>query len=169
MGYIDSNLLPDETIIFRTKKHPIVFAVPVIFLLLALFFCTDNSFTNHINNALFLVTRHIPRLENIHRIPALIFTFGLIISGIQQWVLYQMSEYVVTNKRVVMREGLLDRRTSDMRLTTIASVSIDQGILAQLLNYGNISINGFGGQRDDFMQVADPASFQKSVHVQIEK
>ena len=169
MSYIDNNLLPDEKIIFRTKKHPIVFLVPGIFLLLAIFFSTDNVLTNAMNHTFSLVTNQIPAIHSIHRLPGLLFTLAFIVSGTQQWILYQMSDYVVTSNRVIMREGLFIRRTSDMRLSTIASVSTDQGLLAQMLNYGNISLNGFGGLSEDFMQIAKPIEFQKYAHIQLGK
>jgi uncharacterized membrane protein YdbT with pleckstrin-like domain len=168
MSYIDNNLLPGETVTFRTKKHPIVFLVPGVFLILALLFSIDNTITNTINHTLSIITHNIPYVSAIHRIPALIFILMMMFSGVQQWIVYAMSDYVVTNKRIIMREGLLDRRTSDLRLATISSVSIDQGVLAQILNYGNITINGFGGQQDYFIQVSAPIEFQKNAHVQID-
>jgi uncharacterized membrane protein YdbT with pleckstrin-like domain len=168
MSYIDNNLLPGEVVTFRTKKHPIVFLVPAIFLILALIFSTDNTITNKMNQTFSLVTHMIPVVGSIHRIPAFLFTLAMLFSGIQQWIVYAKSDYVVTNKRVIMREGLFDRRTSDLRLSTISSVSIEQGVLAQMLNYGNITINGFGGQKDYFMQVNAPIEFQKNAHVEID-
>jgi uncharacterized membrane protein YdbT with pleckstrin-like domain len=168
MNYIDNNLLPDEHIIFRTKKHFIIFLVPFIFMLLAIFFSTDNALTVAMNNTFSTITHNIPLLNMIPRIPALIFTVAMLFSALQQWIMYMTSDYVVTNKRVIMREGLLVRRTSDLRLSTISSVNTDQGVLGQMLNFGNISINGFGGQKDDFIQIAAPIAFQKSVHVQLD-
>jgi uncharacterized membrane protein YdbT with pleckstrin-like domain len=168
MGYIDKNLLPGEQIIFRTKKHFIIFLVPFLFLALAIFFSMDNLITREMNHTFNIITHSIPGLNAIHRFPAFLFLFAMAFSGLQQWIVYQTSEYVVTNKRVIMREGLVDRRTSDLRISTISSVNIDQGLLAQMLNYGNISINGFGGQKDDFIQIAAPIEFQKSVHVQLD-
>jgi uncharacterized membrane protein YdbT with pleckstrin-like domain len=169
MSYIDNNLLPDEKIIFRTKKHIIIFLVPCIFLCIALFFCMDNHITMAMNNTFSLLTQNIPVLNTIHRIPALLFTLATIVSGFQQWILYQLSDYAVTTKRVIMREGLFDRKISDLRLSTISTVNIDQSILAQLLNYGNIVINGFGGISDQFIQVNEPGEFQRSVHAQLKQ
>lgn len=169
MSYIDNNLLPDEKIIFRTKKHYIVFLVPVIFLIVSLFFCTDNHITHNIDNTLSALSSSIPLLSKAHFLPALVFLLAAVFSGIQQWILYQVSDYVVTNKRVIMREGLVQRSVSDLRLSTISNVNIDQGLLAQLLNYGNITINGFGGSADQFMQVNAPGEFQRSVHAQLKQ
>lgn len=166
MTIIDRNLMPDEKVIFRTKKHPIVFLVPCIFLLCSMIFCLDLPFVNTINHAIdnFTMTTF---LHDIHRMPALIFLLLAIYSGITPYLLYATSDYVVTNKRVVMRHGFFSRYVSDTRLTSISHVTMDQGPLGQMLNYGNITINGFGGNRDYFTQIASPNEFQKNVNVQL--
>ncbi len=169
MSYIDNNLLPDEKIIFRTKKHYIVFLVPALFLLVTLFFCTDNRITHGLDQTLSTFSHILPILNSAHHLPAIIFLIAAIVSGIQQWILYQLSDYAVTNKRVIMREGLVERIVADLRLSTISTVNIDQSLLAQMLNYGNITINGFGGSADRFMQVNTPGEFQRSVHSQLKQ
>lgn len=168
MSYIDKNLLPDENIIFRTKKHPIVFMTPIILLLCALFFCLDNTITTTINSALDFISHLNPSLAEIHRWPALIFLVLALLSAISPALLYITSDYVVTNKRIIMRQGFFEKLTRDMRLSTISLVTVDQGPLAQMLNYGNIAINSFGGT-DYFTLISKPNVFQNSVHSLMDK
>jgi uncharacterized membrane protein YdbT with pleckstrin-like domain len=161
MNYIDKNLLPNEKIIFRTKRHFVIFFAPGILLLLALIFSTSDT---------------LPRLfqslgpftmASMSRIPTIAFTVAAVFTGIQQWITYVTSDFVVTNLRVIMRQGFFVRSVTDTRLSTISHVSIDQSLLGQFLNYGTIVINGFGGSQDSFILVATPNEFQKSVQGQL--
>jgi membrane protein YdbS with pleckstrin-like domain len=167
MTFIESNLLADEKIIFRTKKHLIVFFVPIVFLLCAFFFCLDIGPVNTINNVINGFTMSIPFLREIHRMPAMFFLLLAVYASFRPMLLYNTSEYVVTNKRVIMRQGFFERSLTDTRLTTISHVTMDQGPLGQMLNFGNIAINGFGGKSDYFTQIAYPNDFQKSVNAQL--
>jgi uncharacterized membrane protein YdbT with pleckstrin-like domain len=163
MSYIDDNLLPDEKIIFRTKKHYIIFLAPAVFLLIALLFSTDLSFITKINETLYTVARELPVLKNIYRIPALLMLLAALYVGAQQWIMYITSDYAITDKRVIMKDGFFDRRICDTRLSTISHVTVDQTLLGQVLNYGTLTINGFGGTSDSFIQIANPNLFQKNV------
>lgn len=168
MGYIDNSLSPDEKIVYRTKKHVIIFMVPVVFLLFTCLLCTEIHFVAMMNNTFFMVTRQFPYLEHIHRLPALFMLLLTAYSGMQQWLIYTTSDYVVTNRRVVMKEGFFARFTSDSRLATVSHVTVDQNLLAQLWNYGTLTINGFGGNQDRFVQVANPSAFQRAVQTQLD-
>lgn len=161
MNYIDKNLLPNETIMFRTKKHYIIFLAPVVLLILALFFSINNTLPHAFQSLGSSTT------TSLWRIPTIVFTVAAIFTGIQQWITYLTSDFVVTNLRIVMREGLFIRSVTDTRLTTISHVTIEQSLLGQLLNYGTIVINGFGGNQDYFILVAAPNGFQKSVQEQL--
>ena len=81
---------------------------------------------------------------------------------------YLTSEFVVTNKRVMMREGFFHRHTNELRVATISQVNIDQSLLGQLLNYGDISLNAFGAF-DTYTLISQPYGFQKNINEQIDK
>jgi uncharacterized membrane protein YdbT with pleckstrin-like domain len=133
-----------------------------LFLLLAWFFTLDNAVVLEINS----VIKHIfdmPIFSKIHRIPALIFLILALYSSIMPTIIYVTSDYAVTNKRIIMREGFFDRRISDTRLSTVSHVDVNQGPIAQLCNYGDIAINSFGGVGDIFTLIARPNEFQRSV------
>jgi uncharacterized membrane protein YdbT with pleckstrin-like domain len=169
MSYIDKNLLPDEKILFRTRKNFIVFRVTAFFLLLTLFFCSNTHYANLINDTIYQFTMSIPYLNKMHRLPAVFFFLLALYSGARQGLLWGTSDYVVTNTRIVMKQGFFDRYVSETRLNTVSHVSVDQSMLGQILNYGTIVINGFGGNQDYFIQVNRPNEFQKAVQSQLSK
>lgn len=76
-------------------------------------------------------------------------------------IAFTTSEFAITNKRVIIKVGLIRRRTLEMNLQKIESVNINQGILGRMLGYGTITIVGTGGTRESFPQIANPLEFRK--------
>ena len=70
-------------------------------------------------------------------------------------------EFVITNKRVVMKTGLISRRTLEMNLSKIESVNVEQGVLGRILGYGTIRIIGTGGTREAFPMIKRPLEFRR--------
>ncbi|MCC7029564.1 MAG: PH domain-containing protein [Chitinophagaceae bacterium] len=70
-------------------------------------------------------------------------------------------EFGITNKRVIIKTGLISRKTLEMNLNKIESVNVDQSIMGRLLGYGTVTIIGTGGSRETFEQIADPIQFRK--------
>jgi uncharacterized membrane protein YdbT with pleckstrin-like domain len=71
------------------------------------------------------------------------------------------SEYAITNKRVIIKVGLISRRTVEMNLSKIESVNVDQSIVGRLLGYGEISLNGTGGTKESCRDISDPTTFRR--------
>ncbi|HQE11424.1 MAG TPA: PH domain-containing protein [Flavipsychrobacter sp.] len=70
-------------------------------------------------------------------------------------------EFAITNKRVVIKTGLISRRTFEMNLSKIESVNVMQSILGRILGYGTIQIIGTGGTKEAFMNIKKPLEFRK--------
>lgn len=149
MSYIDRNLLPDERIVFRTKKHWIIFFVPVVLMMLSCYldpYLRQNDILVKIVLAPWVVT-------------ALLFGYYSLE--------YMTSEYAVTNKRVMMREGFFTRHSNEMRLNAISQVNVDQNLIGMALHYGTVSINAFGAF-DSYPLINRPTLFQKFVNQQLD-
>lgn len=52
---------------------------------------------------------------------------------------------IVTNKRVILKEGFLSRKTSEMKLSAIEAIEFDQSFLERILGVGCLNITGRGG------------------------
>jgi uncharacterized membrane protein YdbT with pleckstrin-like domain len=123
MGYIDRNLLPDEKILFRTRKSIILFLFPALWTVASFYVA---SFMR--NNGILVKLEMIP-----WGMAGLFWSY----SALE----YYSSEYAVTNKRVMMREGFFTRHSNEMRINAISQVNVDQSLIGQILNYGIVSIN----------------------------
>jgi uncharacterized membrane protein YdbT with pleckstrin-like domain len=73
------------------------------------------------------------------------------------------SEYAVTNKRVIAKEGWLSRRTVEMNLPRIESLAVQQGMGGRMLGYGTVDVIGTGGTRERFSRIGAPLEFRRAV------
>lgn len=149
MSYIDQNLLPDEQIIYRTKKHYIIFIVPACWIIAAVFFLI---------NANQFVLMFAP-----------VAAICALLTGSYQLLDYVTSEFAVTNKRIMMKEGFFFRHSNELRLATISNVTVNQSLLARILRYGTIIVSPFGSDTDTFSNIADPYQFQRQAQIQLDK
>ncbi len=73
----------------------------------------------------------------IGKFPLLYFVGLFFILGIPLLKIYA-SEYMISNRRVYVKFGLISRRITEARLEWVTDVHIDQGIFGRIFNYGNI-------------------------------
>ena len=140
MGYIDSNLLPGETVVQRARLHWIVFlkAAAVVAVGLGLLAIE-------------------PR------------TIGLIVIGIgvimalPPLIARTSSEFGVTSKRVIIKVGVMQRRTLELLIRQVEAISVDQSITGRILNFGTITLTGTGGVRETFHNISNPLEFRRSI------
>lgn len=149
MSYIVRNLLPSENILFHTRKSKIIFVIPV---LLAVFSGYATSYM--LANPLLAKVVFAP-----WTVTGLYWAYALLD--------YFTSEYAVTDKRIMMREGFFTRHANEMRITAISQVNVDQNLVGQILNFGTVSINAFGAF-DSYALINRPYEFQRAVNQQLD-
>ena len=72
------------------------------------------------------------------------------------------SEFAITNKRIIIKIGLIARRTLEMNLNKIETVNVDQSIFGRILGFGKITVIGTGGTREVFNNISKPIKFRKA-------
>ena len=92
---------------------------------------------------------------------------GLLTLWIWPLIEYWTSEFAITNKRVIVKMGLIRRQTLELNLQRVESVSVDQTIMGRILGYGTLTIIGTGGTREPFRRIAHPLEFRKAVEEQL--
>lgn len=90
-----------------------------------------------------------------------LFGLGLIL-WIMAWIKYATTELAITNKRVIAKSGLIQRKTIEMFLIKIESVQVEQGILGRIFDYGTVTISGTGVHSAPFANIAAPLEFRKN-------
>jgi uncharacterized membrane protein YdbT with pleckstrin-like domain len=73
------------------------------------------------------------------------------------------SEFAVTNKRVIWKQGIVSRMTGEMNLGKIENVQVDQSIAGRILDYGTVTLVGTGGTHESFQLIWAPLRFRKAI------
>lgn len=76
----------------------------------------------------------------------------------------QTTEIAVTSKRLIIKAGLISRKTIELKLDKLETLQVDQGILGRVCNYGTIRVVGTGGTNEPFKQVAAPLDLRKAIN-----
>lgn len=71
------------------------------------------------------------------------------------------SEFVITNKRVIVKVGFISRRTVELNLAKVESINVDQSIGGRIFGYGTVNIIGTGGTKEPFANISAPLDFRK--------
>lgn len=159
MGYVEQNLISDETITYKTRLHWMMLVIPG--LVSAFFFLF----------ALFLFSTAISKRGTGDATTLAMFGLVVLVLGdlpiLTAIVQRKASEFAVTNKRIILKTGVIRRKTAEIFLEKIESVSVDQGIFARMFNYGEITVHGTGGTAEPFDRIAHPLEFRRQVQEQI--
>ena len=101
----------------------------------------------------------------------MILTIAIIACLILIWriFLYLSTEYGVTNKRLIMKRGIIRVVVAEIPTDRIESIYCLQGILGRIFNYGTICISGIGGMMPVFYMVCKPYSLRRKIVRIIEK
>ena len=71
------------------------------------------------------------------------------------------SEFAITNKRVIIKLGLISIHTLEMNLSKVESINVDQNPFGRIVRFGSITVIGTGGTRELFHNIADPMEFRR--------
>jgi len=85
----------------------------------------------------------------------------LFTGGIYPLLVSKYSEFGITNKRLIIKTGILSRRTLELNLSKIESVNVNQSLLGRMLGYGSIGVIGTGGTKEYFVSIKNPLEFRR--------
>jgi uncharacterized membrane protein YdbT with pleckstrin-like domain len=144
MGFVDRNLLPNEQVTYRAHLSRVIYFFPVCLIVLA-----------------------VPvAIHGWHEVAWVIAALGLILM-VPPWIRSISSEFAVTNKRVVIKVGLVRRHSLELLLQKVEGIGVDQGILGRILGYGTITVSGTGGTREAFRTISRPLEFRRQVQASL--
>ncbi len=160
MRYIHKTLLEDEQIVYMTHPHWIVFVPSVFIFVIALI--------------LFGFGPNVPGFNlrihgfTLYEIISLACGLYALLRFALTYITYHSSEYGVTNKRVLMKTGWIQRNAMEIFLEKIEGVHVDQTIMGRIFKYGSVIIIGTGGSKDPFVNVPNPLHFRKLVQQEMD-
>ena len=148
MGYVERHLLPNEHVIYKTRLHWMLYGKPVVVIA--------------VGAALALLLRKVQDPPWLWTIGAAVALVGLV-WALVRYVELMTSEFAVTNSRLILKVGLISRYTTELLLTKVETIGVQQGLMARLFGYGDLIVTGTGGAREVFHRVRDPIEFRNHV------
>ena len=86
-----------------------------------------------------------------------------LLGELRMQILCWCREFVVTNKRIIIKAGILARETREFRFEKIESCDVKQGVMGRILRYGSIVVRGVGGSGVIEYYVKDPFEFRQYI------
>ena len=83
--------------------------------------------------------------------------------AIYEFLRLKFLEQGVTNKRVILKRGIISRTTEEMKLKSIETVEINQGIFGRIFGFGTVKITGRGISDLVFKGIDDPMSVKRQI------
>ena len=141
--YAESLLTPDEKVLRRERQHPIAL---ILDSWLAIIFWGATAI-------LLVVKVLLPRdifgwdlfgegtwFNDVGTIVTWFTLLGGIVVVAVRWWWWRTQEFLVTNRRLVLAWGVLNKKSSDSSLEKINDAQLDISVLGRLLDYGNMKV-----------------------------
>jgi uncharacterized membrane protein YdbT with pleckstrin-like domain len=77
------------------------------------------------------------------------------------WIKVRSTEIAITNRRVIVKRGVIKRHTVEINLDKVEALKVEQGFWGRMLNYGTIYISGAGTSVAPIEDIADPLVFRR--------
>ncbi|HEU5250032.1 MAG TPA: PH domain-containing protein [Thermoanaerobaculia bacterium] len=156
MAYAEKNLAPGESIAYRARYHWIYYRLTLALLLVA---------------AVFGLWWWISGRELQARPASSLFgTIALALLAVAalhflaRRIRASADEFVVTNRRVIRKTGLVAREAEHAPIDKIQDVTVDQGVGARLLGYGTVILETASESgRIVIPDIADPEKFRSAI------
>jgi uncharacterized membrane protein YdbT with pleckstrin-like domain len=149
MSFIEKNLANNERIVYTAKLHWSIYLKGILLIIIGII--------------AYVLSKGNIGIAAIGGLLALSGIISLITSSTRS----ASSEFVVTNRRIMLKTGVLKRQFTELQLNRSEGLIIDQGIMGRIFNYGSLFITS-GGAREEFYPIADPYEFKRQINNAIE-
>ena len=149
MSYAQSVLQPGEHVVATGQLHWIIYWPATFFLIVgaALTLWASASAGSH---TLLVLTAA---------------TFGVlfVVFFLYAWFTKWITEFAITNKRVIYKRGFVWRQTAEMNMDKVEAVDVTQSILGRMLDYGTIHVKGTGAGIERLHRIASPIALRNAI------
>ena len=166
------NFLEGEELLYKPVLHwmfvvkHMVLSLPVFIVLTVLWVLTE-SYTDP--EGMVLGLAHSSLINLI--IWNLFLAGAVVILLVFVWKIFLFigSEFGITNRRLLIKKGILRLKIMDIPVDRIESIYCTQGLMGRLFGYGNLFITGIGGSVPVFCMAARPYAIRRKIAEVIEK
>lgn len=153
MSYTEKNLVEGERLIYIARLHWVIFLLPIAVLLAG---------------AIFVKFLHIHLYSQYTKyIAYAVGTAGLFIA-LSTFLEYMGSEFGVTNKRIIVKVGIVSRIAREIFINRVESIQLKQSVIGRILGFGSVIPAGTGGDKASLHNYIDnPMALKKVIDEQI--
>ncbi|MDQ3492166.1 MAG: PH domain-containing protein [Chloroflexota bacterium] len=136
MGYTDSLLADGEVVARRSRQHWLALllesrAAIAVWVLAALLFAASVLFGFGAQDA---------QISNVIGIIVLVLVvLGLLLFA-YRWLQWINQAYLITNRRILKVEGVLNKKSADSSLEKINDLRLEENLVGRMLGYGDLDI-----------------------------
>jgi uncharacterized membrane protein YdbT with pleckstrin-like domain len=157
MGYVEQLLAKGEEIVLRARQHWATLVASAL----------TNAFIVVVVLVLYNVLIRIPVLTGVYTLLSVAaflgVAFGLVRFG-WDWLRWWSEEYIVTSRRVIQSEGIVNKRTADSSLEKVNDVLLTQSFFGRILGYGDLEIvTGSDVGVNKLTRLRDPITFKTAM------
>ena len=134
MRYADSLLSPGEVVVRRSRQHWLALLIEarsgVALIALAILLLVTVVVVSFPNEA----------VRNVISLVALVaLVVGLVLFLVQYWQ-WWAQDYLITNRRILKVEGIINKRSADSSLEKINDAILEQDLFGRMFGYGDLDI-----------------------------
>lgn len=156
MSYLEKQLMSGETVVKQAHLHWIVYLPAICVAVVAA------------AAGLWLASQG-PNAQLAGEIIAALLGVYALYLALSGFIQRNSARFAVTNKRVLISSGLIRRRSSEILLSQIEGITVQQGFWGRIFNYGTVVIEGTGGDGAPYPKIAAPGAFRMTVQEQVER
>jgi uncharacterized membrane protein YdbT with pleckstrin-like domain len=149
MSYVDRILEPGETIRYRTTVSWTIYAPAILLAIGAAAAAIAGAAYSDYAKLWWLV--------------AIVLAIAAAVTFIPAWFRRWTTEIAVTDRRIILKRGLIRRHTIEMNMQKVESVDIDQTLIGRLFNFGNVAIRGTGSSFETLRTIDSPLKLRTTV------
>jgi len=157
MGYVQRLLAGHESIVFATRQHWIVLLGALI---------VNGLLIAAIIAAAIVLSTMLPFPPALFLLALILIPLFRVVMRVVRW---WNEQYIITNRRVIQVEGVINKHVIDSSLEKVNDVVLVQSVWGRLLDYGDVEIltaSDMGMNRLD--RLGSPVRFKTEMLIQKE-
>src|ERR671916_454667 len=164
MSYARNLLSRGEEVVYESRQHWFaVIARTWFWILLAIVALAVVIFL--VSGAEPFVNETVDQVITLAAVAGLIGAAGFVAFVLWDW---RNQEWLITTRRVIRAEGVLNKSVSDSSLEKINDARLDQSLFGRIFGFGTLDIltaaeEAGGSNVADFPMIADPVQFKKAM------
>ena len=162
MSYVEKSLIEGESVLYRARLHWIVMLWPAL-----AGACVGVLGIGFLGGGVYHSARWDGFSGAMGIAGFLLFLGAVVLIG-GAIVRRNATQIAVTDRRVLIKTGIMNRRTLELLLSRIESIGVNESPLGRMLGYGTVILRGTGGTPEPFDRIARPLEFRREVQRQVE-